>query len=236
MWLRPFAVLSRSVMSNWEKAVAPHSSTLAWRIPWTEEPGGLPSMGSHRVSRDLAAAWPTLCDPMDCILPGSSVHGDSPGKNTGGGCHALLQGIFPIQGSNPGLPHCRWILYCLIHQGSPAEALHRAKFKCLGCQETCISKKWGFTQFNVEEFANMVAGKQLILDDCGVKYIPNLDRQRACTHESLDTVPSLLMATNKSYFPVKKNRMWRKNGRNLMAEMRRKRWQWKRMNGTGLCF
>ena len=37
-------------------------------------------------------------------LPGSSVHEDSPGKNTGGGCHALLQGTFPTQGSNPGLP------------------------------------------------------------------------------------------------------------------------------------
>ena len=43
---------------------------------------------------------------------------DSPGKNTGVGCHALLQGIFPIQGSNPGLPHCRQILYHLSHQGS----------------------------------------------------------------------------------------------------------------------
>ena len=49
----------------------------------------------------------TLCDPMDCSLPRSSVHGDSPGKNPGVGCHALLQGIFPTQGSNPGLPHCR---------------------------------------------------------------------------------------------------------------------------------
>ena len=35
-----------------EKAMAPHSSTLAWKIPWAEEPGGLPSMGSHRVRRD----------------------------------------------------------------------------------------------------------------------------------------------------------------------------------------
>ena len=46
-----------------------------------------------------------LWDPLDCSPPGSSVHGDSPGKNTGLGCHALLQGIFPTQGSNPGLPH-----------------------------------------------------------------------------------------------------------------------------------
>ena len=61
----------------------------------------------------------TLCNPMDCNSPGSSVHGDSPGKNTGVGCHALLQGICPNQVSNPGLPHCRWILYHLIYQRSP---------------------------------------------------------------------------------------------------------------------
>ena len=60
------------------------------------------------------------CDPMDCSLPGSSFcPWDSPGKYSGMDCHALLQGIFPTQGSNPGLPHCRRILYCLSHQGSP---------------------------------------------------------------------------------------------------------------------
>ena len=59
------------------------------------------------------------CDSMDCRPPGSSVHGDSPGKNTGMGCHALLQGIFPTQGSNPGLPHFRQNLCGLSHQGSP---------------------------------------------------------------------------------------------------------------------
>ena len=48
---------------------------------------------------------PTLCNPMACSPPGSSVHGDSPGKNTGVGCHALPQGIFRTQGSNPGLLH-----------------------------------------------------------------------------------------------------------------------------------
>ena len=44
---------------------------------------------------------------------------NSPGKNSGVGCHALLQGIFPTQGSNTGLLHCRQILYCLSHPGSP---------------------------------------------------------------------------------------------------------------------
>ena len=43
---------------------------------------------------------------------------DSPGKNTGVGCHFLLQEIFPTQGSNPGLPHCGQTLYHLSHQGS----------------------------------------------------------------------------------------------------------------------
>ena len=42
---------------------------------------------------------------------------DSPGKSTVVGCHFLLQGIFPNQGSNPGLLNCRQILYCLSHQG-----------------------------------------------------------------------------------------------------------------------
>ena len=44
---------------------------------------------------------------------------NSPGQNTGVGSLSLLQGIFPTQESNPGLPHCRWILYQLNHQGSP---------------------------------------------------------------------------------------------------------------------
>ena len=48
---------------------------------------------------------PTLCDSMDHSSPGSSVHGDSPGNNTGVDCHVLLQGIFPTQKSNPCLLH-----------------------------------------------------------------------------------------------------------------------------------
>ena len=60
---------------------------------------------------------PTLCDPLDCSPPGSSVHEDSPGKNTGVGGHALLWGILPTQGLNPGLPYCRQTLYHLSKQG-----------------------------------------------------------------------------------------------------------------------
>ena len=66
----------------------------------------------------VAPSFLTLHDPTHCSLPGSSVQGDSPGKNRVVGCHALLQEIFPTQGSNSGLPHCRWILYHMSHQGS----------------------------------------------------------------------------------------------------------------------
>ena len=71
-----------------------------------------------------------LCDPMDHCLPGSSVDGESPGRNTGVGCHALLQGVFPTQGLNPllllllhwqaGSPppvtSDEWAFYCVIHE------------------------------------------------------------------------------------------------------------------------
>ena len=62
----------------------------------------------HGVRAKLLQSRPILYDPVDCSPPGSSVHGDSPGKNTEVGCHLLLQGIFPTQGSNPRL-------LCLLH-------------------------------------------------------------------------------------------------------------------------
>ena len=66
----------------------------------------------------VAQLYLTLCDPMDCSLPGSS-HGIFQARmNTGVGCQFLLQRIFPTQGLNLGLPHCRQMLYCLSHQGS----------------------------------------------------------------------------------------------------------------------
>ena len=60
----------------------------------------------------VSQSYLTLWDCMDY----SSW--DSPGRDTGEGCHSLLQGIFLTQGSNPGLLHCRQIVYHLTHQGS----------------------------------------------------------------------------------------------------------------------
>ena len=71
----------------------------------------------------------------DSETPGTSARqvplsmGILQGRNTGVGCHALLQGIFPTQGSNPGLPHCRWILYHLSHQGRSGEAQMGERFQ-----------------------------------------------------------------------------------------------------------
>ena len=78
-------------------------ATLVTTCDWMSE--------SHSVMCDSLqphGLWPTrlLCSR------------DYPGKNTGVGFHFLLQGIFLTQGSNPGLPHCRQMLYCLSHQGS----------------------------------------------------------------------------------------------------------------------
>ena len=141
--------------------MAPHSSTLAWKIPWTKEPGRLQSMGSLRVGHDWVTSlslftfmhWRRKWQPTPVFLPGES-HGqrslvgcrllgrtesdmteatwqqqvasvlsdsvtawtvahilcswDSSDKNIVVGCHALLHGIFPTEGSNP-------CLLCLLH-------------------------------------------------------------------------------------------------------------------------
>ena len=167
-----------------ENGMATHFSILAWRIPWTEEPGGLQSMAKswtwlrdiiysftslnatelfitpsafhsiHRKMRENYNFTPKKKDSKRWIPPSALHHmpsyepesfkkkvkvlvtqyclilcgpwptkllcpWDSPGKNTGVGSHSLLQGIFPTQGSDPGLLPCRQILYHLSPQGSP---------------------------------------------------------------------------------------------------------------------
>ena len=69
----------------------------------------------------LLRLWPTLCGTMVCSPPSSSVHGDSPDKNTEVGCHALLQGIFLTQGSN-------WQLLCFLHWQTDSLPLVPHKF------------------------------------------------------------------------------------------------------------
>ena len=65
---------------------------------------------------------------------------DFPGKDTGVGCHFLLQGIFPTQGSNPGLLHCRRLLYRLSYKGSPIHKyIHTHSCSVLVLTQSCLS-------------------------------------------------------------------------------------------------
>ena len=77
---------------------------------FTRKPPGKPT-ARYAVQCIVAQSCPALCNLMDRGTWQAQVHGDSPGNNAGVGCHALLQGIFPTQGLNPGLPYYRQILY-----------------------------------------------------------------------------------------------------------------------------
>ena len=138
-----------------EKEMATHSSILAWEIPWTEEPGGLQSVGSQKSWTQLRdqtttkqIAFPTEGNSVSSSVVSDSLrpHGlwptrllclwNSPGNNTGVGCLFFLQGIFLTQGLNLGFLHCRQILYSRSHQGrlyvrmgpnQSVEALNRIK-------------------------------------------------------------------------------------------------------------
>ena len=134
-----------------------HSSILAGIIPWTEEPGGLQSMGCKRVGHDLETKQQQTVrkegreggrQGLLLLLLSHSVvshslqpHGlqptrllcpwNSSGKNTGVGCHALLQRILLTQGSNPGFLHCRWTPYHSLSQHrSPIRVLYIIQILC----------------------------------------------------------------------------------------------------------
>ena len=118
----------------------------------------LPFSQTGKYSSDLPAQWSVLlsfwkwkCSVAQRCPTSLWPHGlwstrllcpwKSPGQNTGVGGHSLLQGIFPTQGRNPGVLHCRQILYHLSHQGSPLSFWG-------GCQRqpahSTLSPRWHF--------------------------------------------------------------------------------------------
>jgi len=106
-------ITATSVMTlDWvpERVSPPLESLLNYR------PKNLVDVGLKRVK--VAPSCPTLYDPKELYSPGNAPH-----QNTGVGSCSLLQGIFPVQGSNPGLPHYRQILSQLSHQGSPKRVI-----------------------------------------------------------------------------------------------------------------
>ena len=83
---------------------------------WTGKPGVLQSMGLQRIGHD----WVTELNWTELQSTRLLCPWKSPGKHTRVGFQFLIQGIFLTQGLNPGLLHCRQILYFLSHQGSPS--------------------------------------------------------------------------------------------------------------------
>ena len=107
------------------------------------------------VTVKVAQSCPTLCDSMDCSLPGSSVHEILQARILEWiVSHSLLQGIFPTQGSNLGLLHCRQILYCLSHQGSPIQRTFELGLGFRSIQVLCPFLNWvvGFYDVELYEF------------------------------------------------------------------------------------
>ena len=115
-----WVAISFSNAWKWKVKVKSLSRVRLLATPWTAAHQAPPSMVFSRQEYWSGVPLPspacishlksclTLWDAMDCSPPGSSVHGNSPGKNTGVGCHALPQGISPTQGSNP-------YLLCLLY-------------------------------------------------------------------------------------------------------------------------
>jgi len=122
---------SRSVVSDPQRPhglqpQAPPSMGFARQEYWSGVPLPSPRFFTTRYWIYCFLCSIAICDCESCSVVSNSLwpHGlyspwNSPGQNTGVGSHSLLQRIFPTQGWNPGLPHCRQILYQLSHKGSP---------------------------------------------------------------------------------------------------------------------
>ena len=125
---------------------------------WTGKPGVLQSLGLQRVRQDWATklsgrhslikvlqGWKWSESVSHSVVSNSLLYSpwNSPGQNTAVRSHSLLQGIFPTQGLNPGLPHCRWILYQLGHKGCPVQGCCPLKGKqWLVTPEVCFTCFW----------------------------------------------------------------------------------------------
>ena len=97
----------------------------------------------------LARLCPTLCNPMDCGRPRPPVHGISQARILEWVAFSFSGGIIPTQGSNPGLLHCRQILYLLSHQGSPGDQITRPENWWDPGRERPLAKGSGRTRIRV---------------------------------------------------------------------------------------
>ena len=119
-WKTPWTEEPGRLQSWGCKVLDKYWSVLPRPIPGDLPPGiepRSPALQTDALLSELLGKPSESCSVMSDSLTPQRLYSpwNSPGKNTGVGCHALLQGIFTTQGSNPGLPHCRWILYQLSH-------------------------------------------------------------------------------------------------------------------------
>ena len=93
------------------------------------------------------------------------------------GCHALLQGIFPTQGMNPGILYCRWILYCLSHLRSPERHFYGPVYECIAQlhTETDLGLNYNLQLF----FSFVILGLLLHLS---VPYLPHFEVRNNHAH------------------------------------------------------
>ena len=126
----PFSSCSPSFQCLLDIRIRVFSSESALHIRWPKYTPEVKCSNTNEVK--ITQSCLTLCYPMDC----SPWH--SPGQNTGVGCCPLLQRIFPTQGSNPGLPHCRKIFLPAEPQGKPKNAGVGSLFLLKGKAEILI--------------------------------------------------------------------------------------------------
>ena len=133
---------------------------LGWRLSTKKNRGDLKK---EKVTvKSFSPVW--LLVTLWTVAYQAPLSMGSPGKNTGVGCHFLLQGIFPTLASNPGLLHCKQMLYPLSHQGSP----RRRKERWISAIWTeCITKCRQQTPFWV--FLDYRPGEK---ETCMVAWLP----------------------------------------------------------------
>ena len=108
----------------------------------------------------VAHSCPTLCDPMDCRLPGSPVHGILQARILERVDIPFSGGVFPTQGSNPGVKRCRQILYHLRHQGGPYIYMYVHTYVCVYVYAIKLlfwvlssNAGWGLKIFHFKDFS-----------------------------------------------------------------------------------
>ena len=112
---------------------------------------------------------------------------NSLGQNTGEGSLAFLQGIFPTQGSNPGLPHCRWVLYQLSYQGS--SPLRFGRFIYCACWKRTLLRTQPFLLKKVNIACRVIIGN-IYWDFLGFPG-GSVGKEYACNVRDLGSIPGL---------------------------------------------